>query len=259
MPKTAFDPGLHGFAFKNEWSLDQAERRQLRRVFRSTLTWGPLLGAIMLGPAGALLLPLGVCALRRKLETELARGYGLCGGMSYAALDFFQAGLPIPRGEGVHAQPAPGTRLRSYIWQRQLQSLACDLPRFLVWLIVLNDVPSTWLFRGGSAWLLDRSKGEWKRLRAAVDAGQPVPIGLVRQTRNVFENHQVLAIGYDREDEVCGTIYVYDPNCPDDVSAIRVMLGERTLLGQESCSSARSLRGFFCESYRFSDPARALG
>ena len=95
-------------------------------------------------------------------------------------------------------------------------------------------------------------------MKTSVDAGRPVPIGLVRDARNVYENHQVLAIGYDEVDGTQRTIYLYDPNCPDRESTIRIHFGEQPLDGRESCGVAAVLRGFFCETYAPADPGDAV-
>ncbi|MDY6876741.1 MAG: hypothetical protein SWK90_11145 [Chloroflexota bacterium] len=253
MPRTTFDPRVHGFAFGNTWALDEAEQQHLSNYFAASLTRrnSP-------GPVGGFLTSLGMRALRNPLESHLAPGYGLCGGMCFLALDFYKAGLPVPRGRDANDQPAPGTHLRHYIWKRQIDSIVSDGARFLAWLFFLNYVPPAWPFRGRTAWLLARSKEEWKTLKASVDVGAPVPIGLVRDAKNVYENHQVLAIGYDEADEAHGRIYLYDPNCPGQVSTISIEFGEQLLDGQETCGAIAPLRGFFCESYTFSDPVAAI-
>jgi len=276
MPRTAFNPQVHGFAFANSWEFEGEERTHLRRVSARYLPLGIVFGAMLCGPVGviliplgvvgvvtfglvgALLIPLGIVMARRLLERHLAPGYGLCGGMCFAALDFFHANHPPPRGENANDQPAPGTRLRSYIWRRQLRSLFSDGARFMVWLISLNYAPQAWPFLGGGGWLLARSRKEWQKLKVSVDGGRPVPIGLVRAAKRVYDNHQVLAIGYEETGEAHGTIYVYDPNCPDRESTIDIQFGPQTFDGQESCGGGPPLRGFFCEAYRPSDPMGAV-
>ena len=275
MPRTAFAPEVHGFAFENRWHFAAEEREQLRALFARYLPWGGLLGAAAFGLLGALLIPfaipgavitaiagaalvpLAILALRNHLERHLDPGYGLCGGMCFAALDFFTAGRPLPRGQGPRDRPSPGTHMRSYIWRRQINSLVSDGARFVAWLIFLNAIPTTWPFRGGPAWLAARSRKEWERLKANVDTGQPVPIGLVRATKNLYDNHQVIAIGYDEADDTQGTIYLYDPNCPDRESSIRLQFGERGLDGEENCGTDAPMRGFFCEAYSPTDPGEA--
>ena len=274
MPQTMFAPQMHGFGFANTFAFDAAERRHLRQTFARYLRWGGLLGAIVLGLigaflppfgivgatvfglAGALLVPLSILAVRKLLERHLAPHYGLCGGMCFTALDYYRTNRPIPRGQDASERPAPGTGLHRYIWKRQLDSIVRDGARFLAWLIILNHVPPAWPFGGGPAWLLARSRREWQKLRASIDAGDPVPIGLVRATKHIYDNHQVLAIGYDEVGETLGTIYLYDPNCPNRRATIHIQFGERLLDGQESCGEAAPLRGFFCEVYTPSDPVR---
>jgi len=249
MPRTGFNPQVHGFAFANTWKFDDAERQHLSNHFAAYLTQRHILG-----PVGAHLNPLRIRAIRSKLESHLAPEYGLCGGMCFTALDFYKAGLPIPKGQNANDRPAPGTHLHSTIWKRQLDSLVSDGARFLAWLIILNHVRPVWVFGGGPAWLLARSKEEWKKLKASVDSGEPVPIGLVRDTNNVYDNHQVLAIGYEEADGAHGTIILYDPNCPNKESTISFEFGVQQLDGQESCDTSAPLRGFFCETYARSDP-----
>jgi hypothetical protein len=97
-------------------------------------------------------------------------------------------------------------------------------------------------------------------MKRSLNQGKPVPIGLVRDSENVYDDHQVLATGYD-EDAGGGTIYVYDPNCPDMESTIHIAFGEHQLTGKESCSSPLTppLRGFFCETYAPLDPPSVNG
>jgi len=259
MSRTAFNHERHGFAFVNAWEFDDAEREQLRESFARYLTWGAVLGAAVFGPAGILFVPLGIRALRKELERHLSPGYGLCGGMCFTALDFYhRPDLHIPRGWHRDDRPAPRTPLRRYTWKRQVESIVSDGARFMAWLIALNHIPRFWPCRGGPAWLLARSKAEWQKLKTSVDAGNPVPIGLVRDAKNVYDNHQVLATGYEPVGDTQGTIYVYDPNCPDKESTIRFEFGEHKLCGTESCGTSQPLRGFFCETYTQSDPTEAI-
>jgi hypothetical protein len=253
MPHTGFRPEIHGFAFTNRWHFDAEERRRLRDRFAVYLRWSTLLGAATFG-LGAIAVPLGIRELRQQLESHLGPIYGLCGGMCYTALDLYTAALPAPRGAGVDDQPIPGTRLRSYIWRRQVDSLSSDGARFMAWLIYLNYIPPRRPFGGGPLWLRDRAWEEWQTLKRSIDAGQPIPIGLTREVRNVYENHQVLAIGYDETSTAQGTIYLYDPNCPDRESTIDLTFEDAQLTGRESCYGGPPLRGFFCETYQFRDP-----
>ena len=251
---TAFDPQRKGFAFPNTFHLDEAERRYLGQ---DLTTYFLRRGA--LGPLGPLVVPRVVKLVRSRVERHLGSVYGLCGGMVFAALDFHYAGLGLPRGRHAHDQPAPGTPLRRFIWRRQLDTLLNDALRFVTWTALLTRVGQRCPFGGGPSRLLARSRKEWRRLTTALDAGQPAPIGLVRDARNVFENHQVLAVGYEQLDERHATLFLYDPNCPGQEASIALEFGEHMLDGRESCPAhAPPLRGFFCEAYTPVDPAEAM-
>src|SRR4051812_37428544 len=81
-----FRPSLHGFAFRNDFQ------------------GSPL--------------PINLGSAERALKPP--SHYGLCGGMSSAAADFYLAGCPIP----IHATPpAHGTPLYTYLYTRQSASL----------------------------------------------------------------------------------------------------------------------------------------
>ena len=63
----------------------------------------------------------------------------------------------------------------------------------------------------GPAWLVRESRGEWAKLKASIDAGSPIPLGLVRDSTSVFDNHQVLAFGYDEADNLVSVRYPSNP------------------------------------------------
>ena len=125
MPKTSFRPQTHGFAFVNSWTLDETESDQIRRILASAIN------AALMTVSPVLFAPLVVLGLGRRLGDAIAGGlpqtYGLCGGMAFAALDYYRTGLPLPRGTGPSDWPTrktpKGATLRSYLWQRLLESL----------------------------------------------------------------------------------------------------------------------------------------
>jgi hypothetical protein len=149
---------------------------------------------------------------------------GLCGGMAFAARDLFEAGREPPSD----TEPPSSGPLFDFFVRRLFDSF--DLPAGpLQYLELMNPrLPDgeTWLTRlgvlpHGRAWRTIRV--EWPKIGAGIDAGHPVPLGLVRtKSENPFDlkhNHQVLAYGYD----LTGTrlvIRLYDPNLPerDDVT-----------------------------------------
>jgi hypothetical protein len=238
---------VHGFAFANSWQHPKRRPPLRERIARyrqegtnySALTFG--LYENVFGPRQS---------RRNGGSGQPNPPYGLCGGMCFTALDFFYAPeLTLPRGEPARP-PGPGTALHAYLWKRQLDSLIADGAQFLTWVTMLNRLPS------GRRYLLERSRVEWAKLKARIDAGDPVPIGLVRQAKNVFDDHQVLAIGYEEQDETKGTLILYDPNCPDHESTVDLRFEEHELIGRESCQGKLPLRGFFRERYRRRHPAQ---
>lgn len=180
-----FLPGTSGFAFPNAFP-----RKPVRSI----------------GIPGVVSVPIGDAS------------NGLCGGMVFAARDYFEAGRPPPDD----TEPPSGGPLFEFIVDRLFDSF--DLPlgpaRYLKLMSPHLPDGETWLSRlgigpHGRAWLMVRE--EWPKIRADLDAGHPSPIGLVRvRSSDPFdlkENHQVLAYGYDLDGPML-TMRLYDPNRP---------------------------------------------
>lgn len=173
---------------------------------------------------------------------------GRCGGMSYAVLDYFLSGRPVPRWSAdLYAPqrvPPDENWLARYVQERQLQSfLTGSATKFVTW--TLHSDHETWVFKGVSRWTKEE---EVPRVIGSIDAGRPVVLGLVvaRSLGKVGDNHQVVAYGYD-VDDASGRValQVYDPNSP----------GREVLLTSEpgqkdwSASNGRRWRGFFVQDY----------
>ena len=114
MPRTGFDPRAHGFHFAND--------------FVDKVVTVPGYGEV---------------------ATD-----GRSGGMAFAALDYWFAGLPVPshRPEDFpdRAVPEDGTRLADFIHKRLFDSYATGSARhFLTWTLA-EDHP-TWSSPGGPA------------------------------------------------------------------------------------------------------------
>jgi hypothetical protein len=184
VPRTGFDPRAHGFHFAND--------------FVDKLVTIPGYGEV---------------------ETD-----GRSGGMAYAALDYWFAGLPIPshRPDDFpdRAVPEDGTRLADYIYKRLFDSFATWSARqFLTWTLA-EDHP-TWSYPGVARWTAE----ELPRLRRSIDAGRPVVLGLVaaRSLEEIARNRQVVAYGYDEEPagplaapgQAAIRLFVYDSHHPD--------------------------------------------
>jgi hypothetical protein len=153
------------------------------------------------------------------------RTSGLCGGMVYAALDYFHAHRPIPTQD---YRPSTGTLLQNYVYGRQVTSIGLNLTQFAR--MAANAAVDP---RGAFLWGLSRGGG-LGAARYELDRGRPVPLCLRALPGGISADHQVLAIGYDmgryvpdspafREDL---RIYVYDPNCRMQIRALRPDLAQ---------------------------------
>ena len=141
------------------------------------------------------------------------RTRGLCGGMVYSALDYFNAGMEIPQQSYA---PAEGSPLREYLYKRQVDSVTRNLDKWVEYTVNPFGIRDSEFF----GWGLQLGHGRLGELCGFIDRGRPVPIGLSKT--DASPDHQVLAIGYDlgryrgninfHSGDV--SIYVYDPNHP---------------------------------------------
>lgn len=257
-----FDAATNGFAFINSWSFTDDETAKVHQVLLDSvdrvLSVDPLIGQV-----------LGLIGVRSKIvalvTNAIPQVYGLCGGMAFSALDYYNAGLPIPPGSAQPTYDDPnGKRLREYLVRRQLDSLTLNLPQILLWIAVLHLVPPSPLFKSGAPWMLEQTKEQWKTLKKNLDNQQPTPLALIGTNPDPSENHQVLA--YDYQEFTEGKVpkvrlFVYDMNCPGAAQTIELDFSGAGLAAQESCgSSARGpLQGFICEHYSHSKPPALSG
>lgn len=181
-----FRPSLHGFKFANSFSGSRL-------------------------PAG-----LG------KLESALGAParYGLCGGMSFAAADFFLARIDVPTATKA---PAAGTPLFKYISTRQNDSLGDKLqhaPRFAQWMMRPDS---------GLLGVRELTLAELPAILTQIESNHPALIGLVFSSRGekpageggaVWDNHQVLAYAAQHHSPIAIDLRIYDPNYPGADGAI---------------------------------------
>ena len=215
MPRTGFDPRAHGFHFAND--------------FVDKVVTVPGFGEV---------------------ATD-----GRSGGMAFAALDYWFAGLPVPshRPEDFpdRAVPSDGTRLADFIHKRLFDSFATWSARqFLTWTLA-EDHP-TWSYPGVARW----TREELPRVRRSLDAGRPLVLALVgaRSLDEVARNRQVVAYGYD--DDGIGPagpeggtsirLYVYDSHHPDTEVELGFDRGGRFL---EGSVPGGPWRGLFVQDY----------
>ena len=97
---------------------------------------------------------------------------GRCGGMSYAAMDFFCHGMPIPTQNTL---PEEGSVLSTYISARQDKSLTNQLD---LWIERLFN-PFGWRTSEFFHWgLPSQSHGQVERLKSCIDLGKTAPLSL---------------------------------------------------------------------------------
>ncbi len=150
---------------------------------------------------------------------------GLCGGMVTYVGERFGAGLATPTDI---EPPANGSPLFRALVRRQLRSLDWFVTPLRFWRLAVMDP------RGAARRSRER---ELPAIRAAIDAGRLVRVGLVRHhglnPMDLSKDHQVLAHGYAVDGNVA-TVRIYDPNWPgrDDVTLTVDAAGCRQSTGE---------------------------
>lgn len=190
---------------------------------------------------------------------------GLCGGMVFTVVDFFEAGLQAPTEV---APPEFDSPLYNYIVRRLYDSfnLPTGFLKYYEWMTTPEHDSGIWLFnRRGVSW--STVVREWPKLRAIIDSGHPCPIGLVTMLsvnpRDLGNNHQVLAYGYDLDENNNLTLHLYDPNTlnwrANDVR-LSVSLNNPSKGSSivHNVNIGHQIRGFFVVDYSFSDPSGLL-
>ena len=186
----AFAPNHNGFGFRN--------------IFK-----GSPLPASLRGASSA---PLKAVGESLTMEMGLPREFGLCGGMSLAAADFYLANRRVP---DLSKPPEQGTPLYEYLYQRQTDSMGpmgVMALKFWTWM-KLPDHSDT----GDCTQTLTAK--ELPGIVSRLKARQLVPVGLVLTSNSIgklWENHQILAYGVDEKDGGVVELKVYDPNFPGD-------------------------------------------
>jgi hypothetical protein len=137
---------------------------------------------------------------------------GICGGMTYAVADYYNAGqLPPPQT----TNPAGiGDPLFDYLVSRLIDSF--DLPSGALEYYQYMDAayPDTPRVDAvGRAWVMAHEG--FPDVMASIDAGRPCPLGLIMiksvSPTDLGHNHQVLAYAYQLIGSQA-TIWLYDPN-----------------------------------------------
>jgi hypothetical protein len=256
MPKLAFRPDADGLLFTNSFTWDAIERAAIAEM---SLAIVPAVVALVAPDPIFATIVASVAATYLAIPSSPLPGYGLCGGMVYAALDHWHAHMPPPRGATTVDQPLRGTSgepVRVMVWNRLMDSLTSGgvLSRTIEWMLRLNTVPG--FFGGGAGWLNDRTAEEWEVLKRYIDQGQPWPIALVGDTLAAWSQHQILVYGYE-DSGTTKVMYVYDPNDPHDYGTTADTRYEFSFsptglidsLKPSGSSGIGMLKGFFCSNY----------
>ena len=148
---------------------------------------------------------------------------GLCGGMVYSALDYFN--IRSVRMPDQDWEPAEGMALRQYLYDRQVHSIERNIDKWAELMFNPSGTRNSEFYKWG---LEGKPGGRIDELRRDIDAGRPVPLGLMSCDEGCTGTHQVLAIGYDMgryrgdlgEHVRDFKIFVYDPNYPGRIMTL---------------------------------------
>ena len=210
-----------------------------RDAFAFANSWPP-------GPAMSIRTPVGTIGVGNAAR-------GLCGGMVFAALDYWLARVTPPA-----SMPAPGSPLYQFIVRRLMDSwhMPAGVARYYLWMNLPDGgfrvaprgrAPA---LRGG---LSQRTvERQWPQVRARLDRGQPAPLGLVTvasaNPAQLSHNHQVLAYGYELAGSAV-SLRVYDPNSgPDDGVSVRFAVSGPATFAH-NIDIGWPVRGFFLTGY----------
>jgi len=172
------------------------------------------------------------------------KGWGLCGGMTWHALDRFYARNGVPATTQIPNRESPMFRI---LVLRQIDSFhgTSLLTECIKWQS-RNSQNRWWDPRSTIRQLTMR---QWPTIKDLINRGIPASLTLIRTTTSPWDNHQVLAVSY-KEDTAKGEaeIGLYDPNHPNQVPTITIEL-TGSAAGRAEQSSGENLRGLFVWPY----------
>lgn len=187
-------------------------------------------------------LPRRINTLMKRRTPNAPTVYGLCGGMCFAALDYYYAKKPVPKDEQV---PTNNRKLYNYLWKRQLAS-------FRIFIVPFRII--AWMLSSDSRVSELTANKELLKLKNKLQKKEPTVIALVRQKglKDPTQNHQVLVTSLEHN-TINGDVilFIYDPNHPREKPQPRITLNvSRPTEGINiKQSTHEKLRGFFVIQY----------
>jgi hypothetical protein len=214
-----------------------------------------------------------------------------CGGEAgtvYAILDYFNAGLYLPRN--IHTLGR--LRLdsfRRYFWQRSLDNVEANTFALIKALAITSLLPAEWypqsvldgqikaelkrlriyreisinadlgLAPGGLDWMAQTTASSVTHLQEHLEAGRPWPVRLILDANQLCANRQVIAYGFKKETGPVVRFEIYEPDCICDEHAIQINLGGEHPVVSEICPPGLPvpLAGLICDSYPAGAPPAA--
>jgi len=184
--------------------------------------------------------------------------FGLCGGMSLTAADFYTHQSSLTR---VGKVPANGSTLFNHLFSQQLRSFGESfiyVGKFFTWWMLQSTLQ-----------VQQTSLQEWSKLKKLLDQGKPTTLGLVyvdSGTGKLWDNHQILAYDYEQASPTELYINIYDPNYPkrDDVfikATLNTVSTSTRKVNRLVCeqhvpdSRVKTIRGFFVIDVNNEKPA----
>lgn len=166
------------------------------------------------------------------------RTQGLCGGMSYAALDYYFTHGSIPLQT---FKPAKGSVLAKYLYDRQTNSILNNLDSWAELGVNTGGEKNAAFYILG---LEVKPGSRIAELKSFIDRGVPCVLGLLGDGKT--ESNQVIAYGYDmgRYNGDSGLyqtdfkIFVCDPNHPGESRTLTPSTAESLWVYQEEIGKA---------------------
>lgn len=188
--------------------------------------------------------------------------YGLCGGMCFTVIDFAKSRKQPPTVADV---PGEQSKLFDYLKKRQIASfglLDAVVLRFIYWMSLTDEKAQ------------EETLDEWRKIRKQLDKHDFAVLGLIYRnfTESLlpWDNHQVLAYGYQELEDGAIRIMLYDPNYPgqDDVyieaKGVQIEKPGKAEFGMKAGQykagkHIHNLHGFMYIPYEYNNPPDYFG